>query len=370
MIVRVQGAEQIAQQIYFEYDNQSVPLGKGGMGTVYQGRCVNMIDGSSIPVAIKFIASNSQELLMRAVQEASVQIAHNNLMRMYAFVANMEYDAYSQQSVTRYYLVMEYVDGIGLDAVLQGRTQTKSGQQISVASQFLSDYRADSLKATCEIMRPILTGVAEMHRQGFVHRDLDPSNVMITADGNVKVIDFGISKRMNALANPYGQKLTQSGTIMGKMDYASPEVVRGLTDMHNYTTDVYSLGVMMYQLIVGRMPFAGNQNEVMRAQVENPMPVQDIPNQAVAAIVARATEKEQSQRYPNAQAMLDDLMRVDFSRTTEPPVVDTARRVSEYRTNHSTPTDSEVVDIPVWMWVVGGLLGGAIGVVGALLLVL
>lgn len=95
-MIQIQGKEQIEQQIYFEYDNESILLIKGNLGTMYLGRCVSEVDGSVIPVAIVTIANNSEYLLRRALREASVQIAHNNLIRIWSLVSNMEWDPYAQ----------------------------------------------------------------------------------------------------------------------------------------------------------------------------------------------------------------------------------------------------------------------------------
>lgn len=318
MIVQIQGAEEMLQQIYYEFDNKSVPLGKGGMGVVYLGRCVSQIDGAYTPVAIKFITNDSEDLIKRAQQEASIQIDHPNLMRMWGFIPNMEWDPYTQSQIARYYIAMEYLEGANLDSVLMGKLTNKHGDIVEIAQNFHTMYENDVVEGATFIMKQVLAGVAALHDCGYVHRDIDPSNVMLTNLGAVKVIDFGIAKQLHATSFPQYRELTHFGTVMGKMDYASPEVVRGQVDIHNYSTDVYSLGIMFYRLMTGSLPFTGTSQEVMDAQVNKPVPVQNIPDKKIRKIIEKATQKEQSKRYQNAQEMLDELLAADDDPKPEP----------------------------------------------------
>ena len=126
MIVRVQGEREIQNHIYYEYDSESVPLGQGGMGIVYQGYCYNALTPEEyIPVAIKSIQNPTQNLIDRAMREASIQIDHPNLLRMYGFIPNMEKDEYSQSYRPKYYLVMESLPVPPMEG-LQGRFATAS----------------------------------------------------------------------------------------------------------------------------------------------------------------------------------------------------------------------------------------------------
>lgn len=361
MLVRVQGAEQLAQQIYFEYDNESTPLGQGGMGTVYLGRCVSEETGAYTPIAIKFIANNTEDMMKRAMQEASVQIAHPNLMRMWGFIPNMEWDAYTQSQIARYYVVMEYLEGVNLDAVLEGKVTTKSGDVVPLAQGFLAKYKSDRIGATIDIMQDVLVGVAELHNSGYVHRDIDPSNAMLTTMDHVKVIDFGISKCMKVGADGTMHKLTSYGTIMGKMDYASPEVVLGYTDKHTFSTDVYSLGIMLYQLALGELPFVGDSQYVRDAQVKLPVPAENIPHWGLSQIVAKATQKEQENRYQNAQEMLEDFDRLKTQ--SEPPIEEKKRKKKRSQITSPSKEKEELIKVPAWLWVTIPTVGIALGVV-------
>lgn len=373
MLVKVQGAEQLAQQIYFEYDTESTPLGQGGMGTVYLGRCVSEVTGAYTPVAVKFIANNTEDMMKRAMQEASVQIAHPNLMRMWGFVPNMEWDAYTQTQIARYYVVMEYLEGVNLDSVLEGKVTTKTGENVPLAQGFLNKYKSDRIGATIDIMRDVLVGVAELHANEYVHRDIDPSNAMLTTMGTVKVIDFGISKCLKVGADGMMHKLTSYGTIMGKMDYAAPEVVMGYTDKHTYSTDVYSLGIMLYQLAMGELPFIGDSQFVRDAQVNTPVPAENIPHWGLAQIVEKATQKDQANRYQNAQEMLDDFDRLKNQCESPVPVkkgkkrnaqtikTTTSKQYSQLSSNYSEEEAPFVV--PAWLWATVPTIGVVLGVI-------
>lgn len=349
MLVKIQGSEQMTQQIYFEYDNESLPLGQGGMGKVYLGRCVSVLNGAYTPVAVKFIANNTDELIDRAKQEASVQIDHPNLMRMWGFIPNMEWDSYSRSSIARYYVVMEYLEGVNLDSVLEGNIFSKADIEIPSAREFLEKYHTDKVFATCEIVRSVLIGVAEMHQYGFVHRDIDPTNVMLTASGNVKVIDFGISKNLQAELEGRNKKLTSCGTIMGKMEYAAPEVVTGDTDRHNYTTDVYALGILIYQLLYGNVPFTGKLEEIRFAQVNIDVPVENITHWGLAQIIKKATQKDQTNRYQDAAEMLADF--------------------EEKKDLVENPTEERNLKMSTWVWIVTPIVGIAIGVLIGIILI-
>ena len=366
MLVRVQGAEQLAQQIYFEFDNESTPLGKGGMGTVYLGRCVSEVNGAYTPVAIKAIANNSEDLMKRAMQEASVQIAHNNLMRMWGFVPNMEWDPYTQTQIARYYVVMEYLEGVNLDAVLEGTTTTKTGDIVPLAQGFLSKYKTDRISATIDIVPDILTGVAQLHANEYVHRDIDPTNAMLTTMGNVKVIDFGISKCMKVEPDGMMHKLTSAGTKMGKMAYAAPEVVLAYPDLHNYSTDVYSLGIMLYQLTMGELPFIGDSKSVEYAQVNTPVPVGNIPHWGLSELVRKATEKEQANRYQNAQEMLDDFYRLKDQ--SEAPISEKKHKRKSLQPTPAPTDDDATFTVPAWLWATVPVVGAVVGVILGLLI--
>lgn len=311
MIVKVQSAAELQSGIYYEYETESTPLGQGGMGTVYQGYCFREGDRSQyVPVAIKKIACTTKELVDKAMREASIQIEHDNLLRMYGFVPNLEIAPNSQVPSVQYYVVMENLQGVNLDALLNGQFKDKFGLECEFAAQLYNLYMTDRNEFVTVVMSNVLKGVNVLHKAGFIHRDLDPSNVMVTHEGKIKVIDFGISKKLQS--TPFdGSKGTMPGSMMGKVDYAAPEMITGDVANHNYTTDIYALGIMAYQLCVGALPFDGDSSSVAKDQINTPVPVKNIQNPVFRQLVLKATQKEQCDRYQSIDEIIEDYDRLN-----------------------------------------------------------
>lgn len=312
MIVKIQSANEKQAHIYYEYESTGMPLGQGGMGTVYQGCCFREGDRTQyIPVAIKRLAYSTPELVARAMREASVQIEHDNLLRMYGFVPNFEHDPLTNGRVIRYYVVMESLQGVNLDDVLNAMCTDKFGRECEFAKQLYLQYLTNRHDFVRVIMSAVLAGVSALHEAGFVHRDLDPSNVMVTHDDKIKIIDFGISKKINVAHAPAPQ-VHVSGNMMGKVDYAAPEMIRGDVPNHNFSTDIYALGIMAYQLCTGKLPFSGTRDEVARCQMEVPVPVGDITDEPLREVIRKATEKNQQDRYQSVDELLADFRLKEF----------------------------------------------------------
>ena len=119
---------------------------------------------------------------------------------------------------------------------------------------------------------------------------------MVTSDGCIKLIDFGIAKNLKTLGSN-DKLMTTAGKFIGKAEYASPELVLGDVRNQNYTTDIYALGILFYRLLVGRLPFEGSQYEILQKQLKHKIPVGYIINKSLAKVVKKATEKLQSRRY-------------------------------------------------------------------------
>ena len=127
-----------------------------------------------------------------------------------------------------------------------------------------------------------------LHDKGYIHRDLDPSNIMITSDRKIKIIDYGIAKQLSTLTTQ-DQQLTTAGQFMGKATYASPELVVGDVVHQNETTDIYAIGIMLFQFIVGHVPFEGATHEVLEMQLHH--------KNAFAASATERDSKNYSQSY-------------------------------------------------------------------------
>lgn len=348
MKVRVQGNAEIQNDIYYEYDSESMPLGQGGMGVVYQGYCYNALNPSEfVPVAIKAIQNPTKNLVDRAMREASIQIDHPNLMRMYGFIPNMELDEFSQTYKPKYYLVMERIVGVSLENLMKGVLIDKSGEYVAFAKELYYQYINDRVGFVKRIASEVGQGLSALHIAGYIHRDVDPSNIMVTHDRKIKLIDFGVTKTVQAYNGP---KLTQVGAIIGKPSYSAPEMVTGDVSHHNITTDVYSLGILIYEMFTGYLPFQGDEGQIMQAQIHQAIPISNISDATIRNVVAKATSKDQSDRYHSMSEMIDALYSMtagnhDDSDSAEPTVLVNPLRIS-----------NELLSM-----IVGGVLGTVIG---------
>lgn len=346
-VVTIQGELNRQQGIYYQYDRHSLPLGEGGMGRIFQGFRVDQYSGNRMYVAIKEInedIARDPQIVERAQREASIQIEHDNLLRMYDFVANVEYLPLHDTNILRYYMVMERLVGVNLDQMLTGVSNDKSGLQIPLAQELYAQYTEAREVAVCRIMKSILSGVMALHDNGYIHRDIDPSNIMITIDGKIKLIDFGVCKHVNSSVPE--KQLTSAGSFLGKVDYAAPELAYGDINNQNSTTDIYALGVLMYQLLVGKLPFTGSKQDILKQQVSSKLPLKNITHKGLRKVVEKATEKKQDKRYISAAEMIaaiDQAMAKDRATTIF--------------------NEKIYPSLPIWWWPVAGVTGLVAGAI-------
>ena len=295
-IKKLQGQFEKSRGIYYEYDDTSMPLGEGGMGVVYHGYCINEKTGSSKEVAIKVLHEDlPEEVYARAEREASIQLRHDNLVEMLGLISVFEINKCGEP-VYRHYVISELLHGIELSDLLDGNFSRMKDGDDKFARELYNNYINDREKTSIYIIKNILSGVLALHDKGYIHRDIDPSNIMVTNDGCIKLIDFGIAKNLKALGSN-DKLMTAAGKFIGKAEYASPELVLGDVRNQNYTTDIYALGILFYRLLVGQLPFTGSQYEVLQYQLKRKVPIRNIKNKALAKIIRKATEKIQSNRY-------------------------------------------------------------------------
>ena len=305
-IIRIQGEDEKRRNIHYEVDTSLPSLGEGGMGQVLRGIRVNERNGLRQDVAIKFLFEDlPAHAVERAKREASIQISNENLVEMFGFIEVVEPRA-GREPLRRYHVVSELLQGVMLFDLLNGKTTDKYGNQVPYAQELYSKYQNDKFGFAVLIVKNILSGLMALHDKGYIHRDLDPSNIMITVDRKIKIIDFGIAKRLDSL-NTQDQQLTSTGQFIGKAAYAAPELVLGDVHHQDKTTDIYAVGIMLYQFIVGSMPFEGTMAELIKHQLNDKIPLKAVPYKAIRRIISKATAKSQRERYQSAAEMRVDL---------------------------------------------------------------
>lgn len=301
-IIKLQGNTEIASGIYYEVDTTSTPLGSGGMGTVYPAIRVDST-GIKREAAVKFLYNDLPEsVINRARQEASIQIKNDNLVEMFGFIETRGQSKDGKQ-VLRYHVASELLHGVMLFDLLHGQTKDRSGKDIPYAQELVDLMNTNRKQFAFTIILNILSGVMALHDAGYAHRDIDPSNIMVTVDRKIKLIDFGIVKNLSE-RSPI---LTQAGQFLGKPGYAAPEIVNRFINDQNKTTDIYSIGILLFELLTGHLPFEGTSDEVIEKQKTKPLPTDEINSPDIVKILKKATAKRQKNRYQTAAEFRVDI---------------------------------------------------------------
>lgn len=241
------------------------------MGAVYKGIDLMLEREVAIKVLKPELASQPQVVeRFRSEAVTLAKLNHPNIATLFSFFRQGDY----------FFMVLEYVNGTPLDKIIEACGVMTCEQAIPLFSQMLE-------------------GIDHAHALGIIHRDLKPANMMLTENGLLKVLDFGIARALGTA------RMTRAGHLIGTIEYMSPEQVRGLeTDARS---DIYSLGMVLYEMLTGRVPFASDSEfELMKAQVEQlPPPPREfspnIPEQVEWAILC-ATEKDPEKRFQTAGA--------------------------------------------------------------------
>src|SRR6478736_5139762 len=267
-------------------------LGEGGMGTVYVGEHPLIGKRVAVKVLLEELASK-EDIVSRFFNEAKAvnDIGHANIVDIVDFGKTK--NDFGQDIV---YFIMEFLDGESLAARLRRTGLT--------------------FKETVHVMEQCCSALTASHAKGIVHRDLKPENIYLCPRGNdknfVKILDFGIAK----LTGDTGQShKTRTGLVIGTPTYMSPEQCEG-KGLIDHRSDVYSLGVMMYELLTGRVPYPGEGfGEILVAHLtkQPPKPTSVNPNlpPALESIVLHAIEKDRNRRFQNMNEFLAALENPD-----------------------------------------------------------
>jgi eukaryotic-like serine/threonine-protein kinase len=252
-------------------------IARSGMASIF--KAIDEVGGATVAIKIPYLQFESDVLFydrFKREEEVGRRLNHPNVIKVL-----------TPQRKSRMYIAMEYVEGTSLRAIMRDESPLKTERALSFARQI------------CEAM-------VYMHAQRVVHRDLKPENVLVTGDGQIKLMDFGIALDESA------RRLTWSGlsTTIGTPDYMSPEQVSGRHG--DARTDIYALGTMLFEMLTGNLPYqAPNVYSMMRAKTsEDPQPpsrfVPDIDSH-LEEIILHAIERSPRNRYQSAAEMLEDL---------------------------------------------------------------
>jgi serine/threonine protein kinase len=264
-------------------------VGGGGMANVYLAH--DMILDRDVAVKIlRLDFANNEEFIRRFHREAqsATSLAHPNIVSIYDV---------GDEDDSIYYIVMEYVEGQTLKEYIQKRSPVP-------------------IEDVLTIMQQLTSAISHAHQNHIIHRDIKPQNILVDPNGTVKITDFGIAMALSATS------ITQTNSVLGSVHYLSPEQARG--GIVNHTSDIYSLGIVMFELLTGRLPFSGEsavsialkhlQSEIPSLRRWNATVPQSVEN-----IVLKATAKDPFHRYASVQEMEDDIRTaLDPNRLDEP----------------------------------------------------
>jgi serine/threonine-protein kinase len=273
----VAGQPQVGALIDRKYKIEKV-LGEGGMGIVYLATDVNA-DQKVVIKSIRPEYVSRADFRERTLQEgkALAKIDHQNVVRFNAII--------NMPETNELYIVMQFIEGESLDKTLE--KANAAGQKLPIGE-------------VLRLFKMTLDGVAAAHREGLMHRDLKPANVLVRArDGVAKVTDFGIAKAEGAKGP------TQAGGVVGSLWYMAPEQIKGARDLDK-RLDVYAMGIVLYELTTGVVPFDGEtEYEIMSKHLNEPVPSilrlrPDAPPW-IDDLIARATAKDRNQRFQSCE---------------------------------------------------------------------
>ena len=252
-------------------------IGDGGMATVYRARCT-LLDRI---VAVKILKEEyAQDIVLvqkfKSEAQAAARLSHPNIVNVYDVGEDNGF----------HFIVMEYVEGTNLKEYIREKGPLTPDEAVRIALMI------------CE-------GLIRAHEKGLIHRDIKPHNILLTRDGTAKVADFGIARAANSVT------ITYSGDMVGSVHYVSPEQARG--EPVNSTSDIYSLGCVLYEMVIGRVPFDADSpvTVALKHIHERPVPpsvINDAVPSGLEEVIMTAMEKKPGYRYQSAKDMKLALM--------------------------------------------------------------
>lgn len=321
-------------------------IGGGGMSRVYLARDI-ILDRNVAVKVLNYDFSNEEELKHRFMREAlsATSLTHPHIVNIFDVGEDGEI----------HYLVMEYIEGQTL-------------------KEFIVSKGPLSPEVAVPIMRQLVAAISNAHYNGIIHRDIKPQNILMDKEGNVKITDFGIAMALSATA------YTKTNSVLGTVHYLSPEQARG--GMATKKSDIYSLGIVFYELLAGKLPFSGESAvsiALKHLQEETPSVRALFPTipQSVENVILKATAKDASTRYLSADDMQNDLSTVlsperanedlftvpfDDQATRAIPIIkDESQFENIENTKKHEPVQVKTSPLPVkkkkkWPFIIGGLV--------------
>jgi eukaryotic-like serine/threonine-protein kinase len=308
-------------------------IGQGGMAEVYRGFDPVLSRTVAIKVLLPQFARDAGFVArFRREAQAAARLNQPNIVGVFDTGADGD----------RQYIVMEFVEGRTL-------------------AEFLAGGRTLTPMQAVDLTQKVASALASAHAQGIVHRDIKPGNIMVTRDGTVKVMDFGIARMQTDITAP------QTSSVIGTPAYLSPEQAQG--QAVDARSDLYSLGCVLYELLAGRPPFTGDTPVAIAYKQVNEMPVPpsahnpDVPPR-LDAVVMKCLAKNPANRYQTAEELSADLERVKQGQDVEATPLMAAGLGGDATQVIARPAPTQVMPPPeedgssrkVWLGVLIGLL--------------
>ena len=266
-------------------------LGEGGMGTVYLAEDI-MLERKVALKVLNPVLTKDSTFTERFRHEAKIQasLIHPNIVALYNYFRESD----------NYCMVMENVEGDTLKHLISSTGPMPEQRAIWILNQ-------------------LLEAVGFAHKKGIIHRDIKPSNILITKDDNVKILDFGIAKILQ------DKGLTKTGTKMGTVYYMSPEQIKAVKDI-DHSTDIYSLGITLYEMLSGRVPFNVDtdsdfeiMNEIVSSELKDPREYYPHISNWVVDVLFDSVHKDRDKRIQNTDEFRNRLLSKEEKTTAPPP---------------------------------------------------
>ena len=264
-------------------------VGKGGMGILFRGYDPVLDREVAVKVMLADFSDDTEQMRPRFYREAksAAKLQHRNIVTVFEFA----------EENNQPHIVMEFLRGSALSARMDEHPELTLDDKLDIVAQLCS-------------------GLGYAHSQGVVHRDVKPANIFLLQDGTVKLLDFGIAKLATST-------LTRQGDVIGSAPYMSPEQIAGAQDLDG-RSDVWSTGVLMYELLTGRKPFRGEGLTTVLSGIlrEQPEPIEKFTPglpQALLNVVAKALEKDRDRRYQTAEELGRELQLIRKTHQLSPP---------------------------------------------------